>query len=432
LTGIARTGGYDRRVIPGFGRARPRKNARAHDAELAEWQPQVWPLTIVASMLAGIAVGTGFGMFRGGTFAEDEYHIWRWQADNFASSAFQLIGIGPGPEATEGEDAIRQYFGLTSDIRAAYEAEDRDAALVDALVSERAVFENDVERAIEGWIGEAVRSAGLERGLPLFNDARVLWPPVDLEMTSPPQLLVRSPRDHIERSGDTLLRNDLTLAEVEAIEERAESEDTAAIVVSIGGLAAYPAIVRDDRAYSSVLETAAHEWVQHYLAFYPLGEIWGVGGDAEKLNETTASIAGREIANLVNAAHPIDLPAGADGRAPAAPAPTVDFSEVMRELRLDVDALLAGGDVEGAEALMEEKRLYLAENGIQIRKINQAYFAFYGTYADNPASSNPLGPKIERVWELTQDVGLFLAIMRDATSAADVDVALETLEEAAS
>ena len=44
------------------------------------------------------------------------------------------------------------------------------------------------------------------------------------------------------------------------------------------------------------------------------------------------------------------------------------------------------------------------DNGIHIRKINQAYFAFYGTYADGPASSNPVGPKIERVWELTIDL----------------------------
>ncbi|HQW52209.1 MAG TPA: hypothetical protein PL082_09145, partial [Tepidiformaceae bacterium] len=81
-----------------------------------------------------------------------------------------------------------------------------------------------------------------------------------------------------------------------------------------------------------------------------------------------------------------------------------------------------------AEALMEEKREYLGENGISIRKINQAYFAFYGTYADSPQSSNPIGPKVNQVWELTGDVGAFLAVMRDVTSVEDLDRALAVLE----
>ncbi|HET7738097.1 MAG TPA: hypothetical protein VFK32_05940, partial [Tepidiformaceae bacterium] len=148
------------------------------------------------------------------------------------------------------------------------------------------------------------------------------------------------------------------------------------------------------------------------------------------LNETTASIAGREIANLVRAAHPIELPAGEDGRAPPAPAPTVDFTQVMRALRLEVDALLAAGDVTGAEARMEEQRLFLADNGIHIRKLNQAYFAFYGTYADGPASSNPVGPKIEEVWTLTGDVGVFLRTMRDVTTVEKLDAALDALRAA--
>ncbi len=77
---------------------------------------------------------------------------------------------------------------------------------------------------------------------------------------------------------------------------------------------------------------------------------------------------------------------------------------------------------------MEEKRQYLAANGITIRKINQAYFAFYGTYADSPQSSNPVGPKIEKVWERTKDVGLFLRLMREVTSVEDLDRLLAELE----
>jgi hypothetical protein len=92
-----------------------------------------------------------------------------------------------------------------------------------------------------------------------------------------------------------------------------------------------------------------------------------------------------------------------------------------------VDDLLEQGKVSEAEQQMEEKRLYLNANGFSIRKINQAYFAFYGTYADSPQSSNPVGPKIEKVWELTQDVGLFLRIMRDVKDVPDLDEALAEL-----
>lgn len=80
---------------------------------------------------------------------------------------------------------------------------------------------------------------------------------------------------------------------------------------------------------------------------------------------------------------------------------------------------------------MEAKRVYLNENGITIRKINQAYFAFYGTYADSPQSSSPIGPKVNRVWELTGEVGAFLEAMREVASMADLDRVLAVLERGA-
>jgi hypothetical protein len=364
-----------------------------------------------------------------GSLDQYQYHLWRWEAETLTANMFTRLGIGPNPDAEAGEEAIRNYFRLTSQLRAAMDADPVDGALVDTLANERAIYENDVERYIEKNIGEAIESAGLERGLPLFNSARLTWPPVDFELTTPPRLLVRSPRDRIERAGDTLLKPGLTFSQIEGIEADTDDSDTVSLVVSIGGLAAYPAIVTGDRTYDGLLETAAHEWVHHYLAFYPLGEQWGEGGDAETLNETTANIAGREIANLVRKEHPIELAPGENGAAPPSETPvTVDFNKEMRALRLEVDALLAEGKVEEAEALMDAKRQYLEENGISIRKLNQAYFAFYGTYADGPASSNPVGPKIERVWELTGDVGVFLKVMREVTDVGDLDEALAALE----
>ena len=135
------------------------------------------------------------------------------------------------------------------------------------------------------------------------------------------------------------------------------------------------------------------------------------------------------MAALIRKRHPLKLPEGADGRVPAAPPPSIDFNEEMHSLRLEVDALLAAGKVREAEEAMEAKRVFLNEHGFSLRKLNQAYFAFYGTYADSAASSNPIGPKIEQVWSKTQDVGLFLRLMREVTSAEDLDALLAELQD---
>jgi hypothetical protein len=127
------------------------------------------------------------------------------------------------------------------------------------------------------------------------------------------------------------------------------------------------------------------------------------------MNETTASIAGDEIGALVLAAfYPELKPASTLNPslvlAPfEIPNPTksiedpFDFRAEMHETRLKTDALLAEGKIEEAEAYMESRRLMFLENGYLIRKLNQAYFAFYGAYADTPggaAGEDPVGPAV--------------------------------------
>lgn len=399
---------------------------------LEPWRPRTWLLLFILAGVAGIVLGAGVAAFAPrGDFADERYHLWRWQAETFVPALARIAGIGPRPAAARNQDAVRQYFALTSRLREELAKEQPDPRLVETLENERASYENDVERFITSALTEVVTTAGLQRPLPLFRDIELTWPPVAFELTSPPRLLVRSPRARIERLSDTLLQPGLTLAEIERIEARADTPETVSLVVSLGGLAAYPAIVRDDRSYAAVLETAAHEWVHHYLAFYPLGQQWGKGGDAEVLNETVASIAGRELARLVMLRYPIDFPPGEDGSGPpSGRSPQIDFNAEMRALRLAVDDLLARGRIAEAEQLMEQKRRYLAENGIPIRKINQAYFAFYGTYADSPQSSNPIGPLVETLWQRTNDIGEFLRIARGITSRARLEAVVAALPPA--
>ena len=74
-----------------------------------------------------------------------------------------------------------------------------------------------------------------------------------------------------------------------------------------------------------------------------------------------------------------------------------DFRAEMRTTRMTVDQLLAEEKITEAETYMEERRQYLWENGYQIRRLNQAYFAFHGAYADTPggaAGDDPVGAAV--------------------------------------
>jgi hypothetical protein len=59
---------------------------------------------------------------------------------------------------------------------------------------------------------------------------------------------------------------------------------------------------------------------------------------------------------------------------------------------------------------MEEKRLYILSQGYYIRRLNQAYFAFYGTYASSPSSVNPIGEMLRDLRENSLSVNGFIKI----------------------
>jgi hypothetical protein len=66
-----------------------------------------------------------------------------------------------------------------------------------------------------------------------------------------------------------------------------------------------------------------------------------------------------------------------------------------------VDALLAEGRADDAEAYMAERRQIFFDHGYPIRRLNQAYFAFYGAYADEPggaAGEDPVGAAVRELW----------------------------------
>ena len=108
--------------------------------------------------------------------------------------------------------------------------------------------------------------------------------------------------------------------------------------------------------------------------------------------------------------------------------PVFDFRAEMHETRITVDEMLAEGKIEEAEAYMETRRQFLWENGYQIRRLNQAYFAFHGAYADQPggaAGSDPVGPAVRQLRAQSDSLAAFVRRMGKMNSFEDLQKAIE-------
>jgi hypothetical protein len=105
------------------------------------------------------------------------------------------------------------------------------------------------------------------------------------------------------------------------------------------------------------------------------------------------------------------------------PPPTFDYREEMRQTRVTADRLLAEGKIEEAEQYMESRRQVFWEHGYRIRKLNQAYFAFYGAYADAPggaAGEDPVGEAVRALYASSRSLESFLKRIAWMTSFEDL------------
>jgi hypothetical protein len=259
------------------------------------------------------------------------------------------------------------------------------------------------EAIIQNQVGLILEEQGLTTGgQPVPN---VLY-----HSTPLPMALIVSPRERIEQTANISIEINLTVDEQASLESQVdEGINVSSLVVPIGGVGVYPTMVMRSTDIRWILEVVAHEWTHNYLTLRPLGLLYDDSHELRTMNETTASIAGNEIGRLVLerfypelaaasnpslqlVAFPNDHPNPRD-----LPRPTFDFREEMHETRVTVDDLLANGKIEEAESYMEARRLVFLQHGYLLRKINQAYFAFYGAYADVPggaAGEDPVGPAV--------------------------------------
>lgn len=336
---------------------------------------------------------------------------------------------------------LDRYTGLARELRTA--RDELDAALarnnpvetsiaqahLQTLRRERNAIRDSVEELLESAISSQLIALGLHQG------GEFIWPPVDFRIDDTPHVLVTSPRHVIERDSVRILQPDLTEQDKLNMEtELFERSGLSAVVLKTGGLASFPNLVPSDYGLLPLLEVSAHEWLHAYLLFHPLGRAYWSHGDMTSLNETLANLFGKEVGRTVynqltgesvETLEPPYIPQE-DDVDDDSDVDEFDARQFLHKTRHEADRLLEAGEIEEAEDYMESQRQIMVENGHNIRKINQAYFAFHGTYADSPSSTKPLARQIWELRQQTSDAGHLVKTLQTISNYEDF---LELIDE---
>ena len=371
------------------------------------------------------------------------YNLTSFEARHFpAKWVHRIYSALPWTDIDEGDRQARleRYQDLAGELRSARndlksaQARGNSAAAsiaqshVDSLIQERNAIRDAVEELLEAAISTELIAVGLNK------NGDFIWPPVDFRIDDTPHVLVTSPRDVIKRDAVRILKPDLTEEDKERMETQIfNSADLSAVILPTGGLASFPNLVPSDYSLQALLEVSAHEWLHAYLIFHPLGRSYWSDGDMTSLNETLANLVGKEIGRTVynqitgksvETLEPPYIPEHEEG--PVRDSGKFDVREFMHETRHQTDEFLQKGQIEKAEEYMESRRIELVENGHNIRKLNQAYFAFHGLYADGPSSTSPLA---RQIWELRQQSTDAGHLVKTLQAISNYDEFLELLDE---
>ena len=356
---------------------------------LLRWLPS---LVLLVPWLVGPAAPSTSERIRD-VAAPVSFHLLDWETVHLGQRLGRLWdGLWSSSEASAADaDTLRAYF--------------RPGA-------PRAELRSAAEAAVERVVARAYRDGGVGRSEPLPVEG--LFPPVLVALTPPPDVLVVSPRTEL-RVIESAVLQPIDVARQEQLEASTDSSGVSSLVAPIGGLATYPSMVLEEDAPDRVLSSVAHEWLHQYLIFYPLGEGYWNSQQTREINETTADMVGQEVGGAL--ARSLGL-AATPGGAPAAGRTGFDFRAFMRETRLRTEQLLAAGDVDGAEAYMRQRRDELQQHGYMIRKLNQAYFALYGSYGEGFAASpaNPIPGLLHKLRDQSPSLGDFVVRVREITS----------------
>jgi predicted nucleic acid-binding Zn-ribbon protein len=358
-----------------------------------------------------------------------KFSIALWELNAIPRAVYEVVSNNRAPVDDEVETVMR-YFSITGQI-SRLELEINSGSGEEGLAALQAELEElqqqktELTGTVERIIGRQIREALVAEGIynPMLG-VNINFPPLSFVLEEPPLLLVVSPRDRIESTWEITLKPGTSLEEIENIEADVDGLDVSSLVVELGGFGGtFPNFVSDRGSLKFTVETAAEEWLHQYLVFTPLGfsyllDATGISPNYEiaTINETVAGMISEEIGARVLAKYYPDYGTAQGDE---------EFNRQMREIRRAVDDYLARGEIEPAEAFMEERRQHLESRGYYIRKLNQAYFAFYGTYADSPTSISSIGAEMRELRERSTSLKDFLDTASGINSRKDLQRSIE-------
>jgi hypothetical protein len=327
---------------------------------------------------------------------------------------------------TQAEAEIEKIFadpGITDkEATSAYVRSQRDQLIL---------RQNELAPLAEATLQSQVSEAFAELGLTTVGEP---IPPVLYHTSPTPLALIVSPRNIIQQSANISVLPTLTLDQQIKLEDKvAKALNVSTLVVPIGGVGVYPTLITETTDLPWLLDTISHEWTHNYLTLRPLGISYSKTPELRTMNETTASITGGEVGKYVLQKYYPELmtpqsaaslgltslngsPLPSNGPVDTLP---FDFRAEMHTTRVTADQLLAEGKIDEAEAYMEQRRQFFVKNGYVIRKLNQAYFAFYGAYADVPggaAGEDPVGPAVRALRAQSKSLADFVNTIAWMTS----------------
>lgn len=329
------------------------------------------------------------------------------------------------------ESSIEQVYA-NPDIQDKEATSETLRAQRDRLIAQQRQLAPFAEATLQSQVGEALAELGL-------TTSGQTIPPLLFHTTPTPLALIVSPRDRIVQLTNISVLPTLTLDQQIQLEDKvSKALNVSTLVVPIGGVGVYPTMVMETTDLHWVLDTIAHEWTHNYLTLRPLGIRYSETPELRTMNETTASISGNEVGTYVLKEFYPELyvppppPSAAPSTNPPPPVPNTpppfDFRAEMHETRVHVDELLAQGKIDEAENYMEQRRQVFWKNGYLIRKLNQAYFAFHGAYADIPggaAGEDPVGPAVRALREKSASLKDFVNTIAWMTSFQELQKAIQ-------
>ena len=369
---------------------------------------------LLSALLALLLVTAGNSDFRPSTvdltISPYKYSLVRWEVSNFMDKwvrqVWTLLPWNPKVDRERRNALAQEFFtlgqqaaelerqlGIPSTGSGSLLSEDEARSArseVLRVAQRRSKIRPLVEQAIEAEISAVLAQEGFASRIGF------IFPPVDTVFTSSPGVLVLSPRERIFRQKTVLLAPGIGDEERDRIEDRLFFEENlSALVEDTGGVAVYPSVVSDSGRLHHAVVIAAHEWLHHWFFFHSLGQHFWDSSDMTTLNETAATIGGEEIGDRAFTAMTGETVVRDSNASGPQDPDAFDYDKAMRQTRMRTEELLGQGKILEAEAYMEERRQTMVANGFLIRKINQAFFAFHGSYAANPASISPINDQLK-------------------------------------